>query len=139
MDLLNETRLLIHTGKLLQQRETGFGWNRWTELFILLFDNYFVMTKPKERDGVKKYQVYQQPIPLGSLTLASFTDPPVQCGSRLLPFGRTKTVYPCTISDSRLGGLHTLFAESPEARLEWKAKFEEAIETWNTVHPCVIM
>lgn len=78
-------------------------------------------------------------------------DPPVQRGSRLLPFGSTKEtdsqnrefdpftvgaspnaandsrmVYPCTIHHSQLGGLYTLFAESPQARLEWKAKLEEA-------------
>jgi RHO1 GDP-GTP exchange protein 1/2 len=41
-------------------------------------------------------------------------------------------VYPCTIHhDSRLngqfGGLCTLFAESAQARSEWKVKLEEAI------------
>jgi hypothetical protein len=67
-----------------------------------------VMTKPKEKDGVTKYQVYRrvsqaqfgivyefphrvyQPIPLDLLTLATFTDPPTQRGGRLLPFGGKK-------------------------------------------------
>ena len=40
MDLLNENRSLIHTGKFLRQPETGFEWSGWTELFVLLFDNY---------------------------------------------------------------------------------------------------
>lgn len=40
MDLLNEQRSLIHSGKLLRQPETGFEWNGWSELFVLLFDNY---------------------------------------------------------------------------------------------------
>ena len=41
MDLLNENRSLIHTGKLLRQPGTGFkSWSGWTELFVLLFDNY---------------------------------------------------------------------------------------------------
>ena len=40
MDLLNENRLLIHTGKFLRRPETRFGWGGWTELFALLFDNY---------------------------------------------------------------------------------------------------
>jgi len=40
MDLLNENRSLIHTGKFLRQPDTGFEWNGWTELFALLFDNY---------------------------------------------------------------------------------------------------
>jgi hypothetical protein len=40
MDLLNENRSLIHAGKLLRQPDTGFEWNGWSELFVLLFDNY---------------------------------------------------------------------------------------------------
>lgn len=77
MDLLNENRSLIHTGKLLRQPDSGFEWSGWTELFVLLFDNYreclvrmrhgcpadaiqVVMTKPKEKDGVTKYQVYRR-------------------------------------------------------------------------------
>jgi hypothetical protein len=40
MDLLNENRSLVHAGKLLRQPDTGFEWNGWTELFVLLFDNY---------------------------------------------------------------------------------------------------
>lgn len=58
MDLLNETRTLIHTGKLLRQPETGFDLTGgWADLFVLLFDNYLVMTKPREKDGVIKYHV----------------------------------------------------------------------------------
>lgn len=80
MDLLNENRSLIHSGKLLRQPDTGFEWNGWTELFVLLFDNYrkpplflrfwvpthlpiitaVVMTKAKEKEGVTKYQVYRR-------------------------------------------------------------------------------
>jgi hypothetical protein len=44
MDLLDESRTLIHAGKLLRQPETGFEWNGWSELFILLFDNYRTLT-----------------------------------------------------------------------------------------------
>ena len=39
MDLLDENRSLIHSGKLLRQPDTG-EWSGWTELFVLLFDNY---------------------------------------------------------------------------------------------------
>lgn len=48
MDLLNENRSLMHTGKLLRQPDTGFEWNGWTELFVLLFDNY---RECQRRDG----------------------------------------------------------------------------------------
>jgi len=77
MDLLNENRSLIHTGKFLRQPDTGFEWSGWTELFALLFDNYrrgiergffskshespvVVMTRPKEKNGVTKYHVYRR-------------------------------------------------------------------------------
>lgn len=81
MDLLNESRSLVHTGKFLRQPETGFEWNGWTELFALLFDNYrkcffrlprvaltnspaVVMTKPREKGGVTKYLVYRRASPI---------------------------------------------------------------------------
>ena len=40
MDLLAENRVLIHSGKLLRQPDTGFEFSGWPELFVLLFDNY---------------------------------------------------------------------------------------------------
>ena len=78
--MVNNNRLLIHTGKFLRQPDTGFKWYGWTELVVLLFDDYrtgfgvldvslspthelpliVVMTKPKEKDGITKYQVCKQ-------------------------------------------------------------------------------
>ncbi|KZT25369.1 Dbl-like domain-containing protein [Neolentinus lepideus HHB14362 ss-1] len=149
MDLLDENRSLIHTGKLLRQPDTGLGLEGWTELFVLLFDNYVVMTKPKERDSVTKYHVNRRPIPLDLLTLASFTDPPTQRGTGLIGFNRgakhadqptppalnsadsatdAKLVYPLTIHyNGRMGGLYMLYAESAQVRADWKQKLEEAI------------
>ncbi|KAH9000438.1 Dbl-like domain-containing protein [Lactarius akahatsu] len=150
MDLLAENRSLIHAGKLLRQPDTGFEWSGWSELFVLLFDNYLVMTKPKEKDGITKYNVNRRPIPLDLLTLSNFIDPPTQRGTGLLRgFGGNKgggdaqantpgvtpdtatdsrVVYPCTILHTgRLGGLYTVYAESSQARSEWKEKLEEAI------------
>ena len=40
LDLLNENRSLIHTGKLFRQPEGGSASMKWNELFVLLFDNY---------------------------------------------------------------------------------------------------
>jgi hypothetical protein len=45
MDLLAENRSLIHVGKLLRQPDTGFEWSGWSELFVLLFDNYCKSSK----------------------------------------------------------------------------------------------
>ena len=92
-----------------------------------------------------------QPIPLDLLTLANFTDPATQRGNSMFRLGRSerhagdagtptgaatspesatdsRLVFPCTIHhNGRLGGLYTVFAESTQARSEWKQKLEEAI------------
>ncbi|CAK5273832.1 unnamed protein product [Mycena citricolor] len=142
MDLLDERRFLIYSGKLLRQPESGRAWN---EVFVLLFDNYLVMTKPKEKDGVTKYSVVKRPIPLDLLTLVNFNDPPTQRSAGLLRNLRgdrtgadgaapaegpvdSRSVYPCTIHHTaRVGGSHLLYAESAQARSDWKQKLDEAL------------
>lgn len=49
-------------------------------------------------------------------------------------FNDSRGVYPCIIHhNGRSGGLYTLFAESAQARLDWKSKLEGAIRSRNTV------
>jgi hypothetical protein len=76
MDLLADSRSLIHTGRLYRQPEGGITKNDWTELIVLLFDNYckpanhstgpmaeplaVVMTKPKYKDGALEYHVVKR-------------------------------------------------------------------------------
>ncbi|KAF8166590.1 Dbl-like domain-containing protein [Mycena galopus ATCC 62051] len=139
MDLLDENRSLIYAGKLLRQPESGRNWN---ELYVLLFDNYLVMTKQKEKDGVTKYHVVKRPIPLDLLTLVNFTDPPAQRSTGLLRNLRgggensgaaegpadSRSVFPCTIHhNARAGGSHIMYAETAQARAEWQQKLEEAL------------
>jgi hypothetical protein len=83
--------------------------------------------------------LFLQPIPLDLLTLTIFNDPPTQRGAGFLrnlgtamssPDSATDTplAYPFTFHHSgRLGGLYTLYADSIQARAEWKQKLEEAI------------
>lgn len=83
--------------------------------------------------------------------MANFTDPPTQRSTGILrsrlgrgekteagtpttssqspeTVGDSRAVYPCTIHhNGRLGGLYTVFAESMQARTEWKQKLDEAI------------
>ncbi|KAG6879934.1 hypothetical protein C0992_009290 [Termitomyces sp. T32_za158] len=149
MDLLNPNRSLIHSGRLLRQPESGLEWNGWSELFVLLFDNYMVMTKPKEKDGVTKYQVNRRPVPLDLLTLVNFTEAPTQRSTGILRGLRgggghvdgtnglgvspdspndSRNVYPLTLHhNGRTGGTYILYAESAQARLDWKQKLEEAL------------
>ncbi|KAJ3915019.1 CNH domain-containing protein [Lentinula edodes] len=135
MDLLDKNRSLIHTGRLLRQPDGGLEWSGWSELFVLLFDNYLVMTKARAKDDITKYFVNRRPIPLDLLTLVNFTDPPTQRGAGLLRNLRgdtsrtdSRSVYPCTIHhNGRMGGNYILYAESASARSEWKEKLEEAV------------
>ncbi|KAF4610695.1 hypothetical protein D9613_007108 [Agrocybe pediades] len=149
MDLLNEQRSLIHTGRLIRQSE-----QERDELFVMLFDNYIVMTHPREKDGITKYHVYRRPIPLDLLTLVNFTDVPVQRStSRLrtlwgsssingsdtasIASGRTteassdpsrQQIYPLTFHhNGRLGGNYILYTETAQERSEWKQKLEESL------------
>ncbi|KAJ6485700.1 signal transducer [Mycena sanguinolenta] len=147
MDLLDANRSLIHTAKVIRQPDNtipSLEWSGWSELFVVLFDNYLVMTKPKEKDGVTKYHVNRRPIPLDLLTLVNFTDPPTQRGAGLLrnlrggdsavasatpdSAGDSRVVYPWTIHhNGRLGGAQILFSETAQGRSEWKQKLEEAM------------
>jgi len=40
MDLLDDKWSLIYSGRLLRQPDSGLEWNGWSELHVLLFDNY---------------------------------------------------------------------------------------------------
>lgn len=144
MDLLDNHRSLLHAGKLLGRpdntiQELNAG---WTDLFALLFDNYFVLTKPREKDGVTKYMVYRRPIPLDLLSLTSFTDPPTQRSVGLLRNLRNgentpvnhraseidRAVYPFSIQHTgRQSTPITLYTESASSRQDWKQKLEEAM------------
>ncbi|KAF8806848.1 Dbl homology domain-containing protein, partial [Phlegmacium glaucopus] len=142
MDLLNDQRSLIHTGKLWDKGRDG-----WAELFVILFDNYLVMTKPKEKDDITKYHVYRKPLPLDLLTLVNFTiEPVVQRNNSFLRALRNsergdtasiisrsdtsdpRSLYPCNLHyHGRNGGPSVLYAESSASRVEWKQKLEEAL------------
>lgn len=40
MDLLDENRSLVHAGKVVRQSESGIEWIGWSDVYVLLFDNY---------------------------------------------------------------------------------------------------
>ena len=90
-----------------------------------------------------------QPIPLDLLTLVNYNDPPTQRGAGLLRGLRgghgeaatpntpgaspdtvndSRYVYPVTLHhNGRMGGAYLLYAESQQARMEWKTKLDEAL------------
>lgn len=137
MDLLNDQRSIVHSGKLLRQPEGGL--NTWMEVFVLLFDNYLVLTKARERDGINQYHVIRRPIPLDLLMVYNMHDPPIARGTgilRSLRSGETqmqdgsdsRNAYPMTfLQTGRSGGVLTLCAESVASREDWNMKLEEAL------------
>ena len=46
LNLLDDNRSLIYAGKLLRHPDTSFDRYRWSELFVLLFDNYCASLPP---------------------------------------------------------------------------------------------
>ncbi|KAF8628723.1 hypothetical protein AX17_005945 [Amanita inopinata Kibby_2008] len=141
MDLLNEQRSLLHTGKLLRPPEGGL--TTWTEVFVLLFDNYLVLTKVREKEGITKYHVNKRPIPLDLLALYNFSDPPLHRATGILRNFRgggqstenplqegsdSRLAFPMTLLHTgRAGGMLVLYTESAAIREEWKQKLEEAL------------
>ncbi|KAF8316681.1 CNH-domain-containing protein [Clavulina sp. PMI_390] len=120
LDLLDDGRQLIHTGKLLLRSERAFGLGGWSELVVFLFDNYFVMTEVKVKNGVAAYHVHDKPIPVEFLELVNFNEPPLKRGS--------SPVFPYRLRHSGLEGAERLlFTGSEEERSQWKAKLEESI------------
>ncbi|KAG9103502.1 hypothetical protein FRC06_010384 [Ceratobasidium sp. 370] len=148
LDLHNEARQLYHFGKLYRQPEGGLDFSKWTEVFVLVFDNYLVITKPRSnKDGVTKYHVNRRPIPVDLMSLVGFSDPPQQRSTRLFSIGAKHDAPPNgaggpgdSAQDSRLiysfgihytgraGGISQFFIDSNTARAEWRQKLEEATE-----------
>ncbi|CAE7225248.1 unnamed protein product, partial [Rhizoctonia solani] len=143
LDLHNESRQLYHFGSLFCQPESGsLDFSRWSGVFVLVFDNYLLITKPRVKDGVTKYHVNRRPIPIQLLNLIGFNDPAQQRSTRLFSFGTKRDEAPGGSSDtqdlrfiytfgirysSRAGGISQFFTDSLSAREEWKQKLEEAI------------
>ncbi|WVN89138.1 uncharacterized protein L203_104354 [Cryptococcus depauperatus CBS 7841] len=153
LELENPMRELIHKGRVYRQPEGSIG-GGWTELIVLLFDHYLVLTKEErasrssrssKKDHRKvQYIINRRPIPLELLTLGNFGDPPRQRTTNRL-FGSTShepsadgqsdtsKLYPFTISfiggqeqGQFGGGSYVLWADSYVAREEWKERLQHA-------------
>ncbi|WVQ97641.1 hypothetical protein IAU59_004755 [Kwoniella sp. CBS 9459] len=155
LDLAHPMRELIHKGRVFRQPEGSIG-GSWTELIVLLFDHYLVLTKPERSSRASRkehrqvrYIINRRPIPLELLSLGQFNDAPRQRNTgRLFGVGGggssdaaqdgvtdtsndrdNRTVYPFSISfigQGQLGGSYTLWADSASAREEWKEKLQHA-------------
>ncbi|CCM02649.1 uncharacterized protein FIBRA_04753 [Fibroporia radiculosa] len=148
LDLQNEARLLVHAGKMQRRKDLSFGLKNLAELFVMLFDHYLLLAKPKQQDETIKYHVYGRPIPLELLILVNFTDPPKRRSGSIMALSRStpritddtqlskdleiayggRVLYPCRIQRrGHPGDPMTLYVESEHARNEWRERLQAAI------------
>ncbi|KDR72779.1 hypothetical protein GALMADRAFT_252035 [Galerina marginata CBS 339.88] len=120
LDLSNSRRFLVHSGELYIGTEAGRRSKTRHALYVFLFDNCLVMTKPEEYGGETKYVVHKQPILL-DLLRHSFTNTIQR--SPTDPVLHLLTLY----CDGRLAHLR-LCARSAATVNEWKQKLDEATE-----------
>ncbi|CAG8565035.1 14164_t:CDS:10 [Ambispora leptoticha] len=148
--LLDPNRTLVFKGELKKRRL------EWLELYVFLFDHYFVMTKPRKgNDGEIKYQISKKIIPLEMLKVDTSPEQsqlrtfklidPRKGKSNTIVGGipgvpllenqfenpdnllHQKSLYPFTIIHlGKNGGSFQLFADSANTRKIWKDKIIEA-------------
>lgn len=152
LHLLDPTRALYKAGKVTRRPDgaASTGLVEWIDLNVWLLDHYFIMAKSGKRgdDQTTRYTISRKPVPLELLRVTGWTDAPERKGRGLKtvtglvernasdpythpPGGHgndDRIVFPITITGlGKYGGTVTLCVESDRVRLEWKAKFEEAI------------
>ncbi|GBE78752.1 Dbl domain-containing protein [Sparassis crispa] len=149
LDLMNEERSLLHSGQLILQQDRSIfeRGHASTNLHVLLFDHYLVMTEPKEQDMITKYHVYRRPIPVDLLTLTIGNGPPTYPrGPTVLLFLRSESdtrrsresallqnqlIEPFTVYLGTIGHRgkpdvsYTFFTSSLPARDEWRQKLQQ--------------
>ncbi|KAI0632704.1 CNH-domain-containing protein [Trametes polyzona] len=121
----------------------------WKQLWVVLFDNYLVMAKPKGHGPDVRYVVWKPPVRLELLALESLSIRPVRSNtlSRMMRPARSDspgrispdpalssaesgpdTYYPLSIhAHGKHGGSYTLYARTIEERNEWRRRMREAM------------
>ncbi|KAF9648739.1 hypothetical protein BDM02DRAFT_3155589 [Thelephora ganbajun] len=141
MDLYNESRSLVYSGTLARRMRSDMG-HTWVDLHVALLDNYLLLTKEEQRNGVTKYRIMSRPIPLEYLRLGSFDDPSDNRRERLEDAGildrvrpTYKPLYPFKIyhASSKATRSYTLYAPSEGMRKKWNYALADAI-TVRKVH-----
>ncbi|KAI7943871.1 hypothetical protein MJO28_011399 [Puccinia striiformis f. sp. tritici] len=77
LQLLSPNRQLIFAGKMLRKPEGGAaGLSEWSEQHVILFDNYFIMSKVKRIDeNNQRYHLTRPPVMLELMRVTGFNDP----------------------------------------------------------------
>ncbi|KAI0351270.1 CNH-domain-containing protein [Trametes cingulata] len=164
LGLTDPERQVLHAGPLFRQTElsplkrtVSGGGAGWKQLWVVLFDNYLVMTKQKGQGADSRYVVWKPPVRLEFLALESLSIRPVQRSntlSRMMrrsespgpgrispdpslsfslsPFDPSSSssdaYYPLSFhTHGKHAGSYTLYAASAEDRAEWRRRLREAL------------
>ncbi|KAI9621530.1 hypothetical protein KEM48_007663 [Puccinia striiformis f. sp. tritici PST-130] len=85
LHLHSSHRKIYSSGQMLRKKDGGSGLGEWSEVFVVLFDHYFVMLKEKKEDGHPRprYHIVEQPIRTEFLKISGLTQPPEKRSRRL--------------------------------------------------------
>ncbi|CAE6477823.1 unnamed protein product [Rhizoctonia solani] len=134
LDWYDEHRQLFMAGPLSRRQRRDVEWHGWSDLYVGLLDNYFVVTKETHSGGREQCNVVSRPIPLDYLRIAKpFNGPPETrrqegCIIRDKLLGDTITMYPFTVYHAAdpANRRYTFYAESDSNRQKWLSTIQEA-------------
>ncbi|KAM6301882.1 neuroepithelial cell-transforming gene 1 protein-like [Podargus strigoides] len=93
------------------------------KLYVFLFQDILVLTRPVTRNERQAYQVYRQPIPVQELLLEDLQDGDVKMGGSFRgAFGnsdKAKNIFRVRFQDPSLGQSHTLQANDVFHKQQW--------------------
>ncbi|XP_047610703.1 neuroepithelial cell-transforming gene 1 protein isoform X2 [Phacochoerus africanus] len=101
------------------------------KLYIFLFQDILVLTRPVTRGERPSYQVYRQPIPVEELVLEDLQDGDVRMGGSFRgAFGtsdKAKNIFRVRFQDASAGQSHTLQANDVFHKQQWFSCIRAAI------------
>lgn len=101
------------------------------KLYIFLFQDILVLTRPVTRNDRHSYQVYRQPIPVSELVLEDLQDGDVRMGGSFRgAFGtsdKAKNIFRVRFQDPSPGQSHTLQANDVFHKQQWFSCIRSAI------------
>uniref|UniRef100_I3LJD3 Neuroepithelial cell transforming 1 n=1 Tax=Sus scrofa TaxID=9823 RepID=I3LJD3_PIG len=101
------------------------------KLYIFLFQDILVLTRPVTRSERPSYQVYRQPIPVEELVLEDLPDGDVRMGGSFRgAFGtsdKAKNIFRVRFQDASAGQSHTLQANDVFHKQQWFSCIRAAI------------
>jgi hypothetical protein len=136
LDLKNDMRELVHRGTVYRQAEGTIGSGAWSELHLVLFNNYLValkQSKAKTKDAPVRYTISRRPIPLELIKIGNFSDPPQPRSLGMLKSFRgddsrtaqkDAAVFPFTVGSA--SGQYQLWTYGESDRKTWQEQLTYA-------------